>query len=324
MSTPTEEMEVDLDELDAKATPDRQKDPKKVPTDAIEVPEVKVEPKADTKAVVTPDQGLEKLKKQLEEEKNRAENEKNARIAAEQRAAEAIRNEAAARGETQTTQLDLVKNAIDSLTHQNDALEAKYAEALQAQDFIAAAKVQREMSTNAAKLIQLEAGKAALEKAPKPTPRVPDDPVEQFVTNMTPRSAAWIRSHRDCVTDEKKNRKMIRAHEDALDEGIAPDSDAYFGFIETRLGLAKAPSPSNGAGTEVTLEEPELSEAAKPKGSRTPPAAPVSRSGSSTGSKRSNTITLTPEQVEAAANSGLTPQEYARQVVALRGEGKLN
>lgn len=269
--------------------------------------------------VLTPDAGLEKLKKQLADEQA-------ARQDAERRAQEAAEGEARARGDAQASQLDQLKIAITQTTQANDTLEAKYAEALAAQDFAAAAKINREMATNSARLLALENGKDRLEKAPKPTPRVPTDPVEQFVSNMSPQSAAWVRAHPEYVRDAKKNRQMIAAHELALSRDIKADTDEYFESIEETLRLKKAEAPRREDPTNDPENEIDpMADTAKPvQRKASPPAAPVSRSGNGTGGGQSNRITLTRAQVEAAQASGLTLEEYAKNVAALKKEGRLN
>ena len=178
-------------------------------------PEIKVEapveaPKQDQKrgaAVVTPDEGLEKLKKQLEDEKKATEAERQGRIEAERRAQEASDSEVKARTEVQGSQLDLITNAIATIKQSNDVLKSGYAEALAAQDYAKAAELQFSMSENAAKLIQLDAGEKALKNAPKPTPRPMTDPVEQFAAKLTPTSAAWVRiAPRVCARPKEKPR----------------------------------------------------------------------------------------------------------------------
>ena len=306
MSASTDEIKIDLDEIDAKAA----EKPAKKPAKAAEVVE---SPAVATPAAATDtEEGIKKLKKQLADEQA-------ARVAAEQRAREAESGEVKAKTDVQATQLDLVKGAIATVTQSLDVLEGKYAEAAAAGDWAAAAKVQREIGTNSARLLQLENGKTQLEKAPKPVMREPSDPVEQFTANMTPRSAAWVRAHPDYVRDARLNRKMIRAHEDAIDEGIKPDTDEYFDAIERRLELKQAP-PDDAGETEVAL-----SDAARPTSQRSPApaAAPVSRSGNGGGS-RPNVVRLSAEQREIAKLNGMTDEEYARQVVALKAEGRMN
>jgi hypothetical protein len=186
------------------------------------------------------------------------------------------------------------------------------------------------MSTNAAKLIQLEAGKSALEKAPKPTPRAQPDVVEEFAGRLTPTSAAWVRSHPEYVRDPKKNRAMLAAHELAMANDLKPDSEEYFSAIERTLGLSEPNRTANGSGHEVDIDEDPTAHAAKPtpETRRTaPPSAPVSRGGGGQGS-RQNVVTLSPQEVEIAElmfpDSKNPSADYARNKILLKKEGKLN
>jgi hypothetical protein len=172
------------------------------------------------------------------------------------------------------------------------------------------------MSANSAKLLQLENGKAALEKAPKPQLRAPVDPVEQFVSRLTPQSASWVRAHPEFVRDAAKNRKMLAAHEMAMADGLQADTPAYFAAIEDTLKI-------RAADPVVEHTDDPTSEAAAPVRRPPPAAAPVTRAGTSNG-KRANVVTLTPAEVEIAEMMKMTPQEYAVQKSALIKEGKLN
>lgn len=318
MSTPIDEVQIDIDEIDrlkaedaAKSGKNGAKPPEK---DAIEVIRSDAEAKPEPREVLKPEEGLEKLKKQLDDEKI-------ARADAERRAQESAEAEARAKTEVQGGQLDLVTNAIATVTQANDVLETRYAEALAAQDYAAAAKAQREMGTNSAKLLQLEQGKQALERAPKPTVRTPIDAVEQFASRLSPQSGAWVRSHPDYVRDSKKNREMMAAHELALARGHVADTEGYFNSIEKTLDIAKP----NQIAIETHDEPDATSDAAKPTARRgAPPAAPVSRSGNGAGGGRPNVVTLSSQEVEMASMMGMTAEEYARQKVALKKEGRLN
>lgn len=316
MATEPKEITVDMDALDADAAKKTSEKPKST-TD--ETPAVVVEPEiaatAAEKPVVTPEEGLEKLKKQLE-------NERNARIAAEQMAREAAQAEVKARSEVQSSQLDQIKGAIEQITQQTDILEQQYEAALAAQDFKGAAKIQRSMSTNAARLAQLEAGKTQLENAPKPVPRAPVDPVEAFCANLSPASAAWVRAHPEFARDKHKYEQMVAAHQLAVARGYKPDTEGYFKSVEKTLDLT---TPSPTVAPHADDPEPTTDAAARATGGRNsaPPSAPVSRSGNGTGS-RSNVVRLTPDEVEMAENMGMTVEEYARHKVALKREGKLS
>jgi hypothetical protein len=303
MATQTDEIKIDLDAID---------DAPKVKKNGAAEPAIKVEPKpapADP-VVLKPEDGLAKLQKQLDDERS-------AREAAERDAQEARQNEVNARAQSQGDQLALVTTALESVKTSQKGLKADYAAALAAQDFEKVAEIQEQMSDNSARMIQLDAGKKQLEKAPKPVARQPTDMVEQFVSTMTPQSASWVRSHPEYVRDPKLNRRMIRAHEDAIDEGVKADTPEYFASIEKTLGLTQVKVDDTPAGDDA------LSGAAAATSRRSPPAAPVSRGGNGTGS-RPNVVTLSADEVEMAKATGQTPEEYARNKMALRKEGRLN
>lgn len=318
MSTPTDEIAIDLEAADAKAAAEAAKkgangaagDSNAAATD-IDVVNDDAQPAKVEKTAVSPEEGLEKLKKQLEDERT-------GRLAAEQRANDASRGEAAARGEVQTSQLDLVKGAIERLTESSDTLEAQYAEAFTAQDGKAVAKIQRQMADNAAKLTQLEAGKKALESAPKPVPRAALDPLEQFVGQLSPASATWVRAHPEFVRDSHKNRQMIAAHELALARGLKADSPEYFASVEKTLDIAAPVVAKTETETDATADAAQVA-----GGRAAPAAAPVSRSNGAHGN-RPNVVKLTAQEVEMAGIMGMTAEEYARNKVALKKEGKLS
>lgn len=303
MSTPAEEVTVDLGAVEAaKAKADAAAAP--------DAPKVEIETKPEPKAapVLTPDAGLEKLKKQLEDEKS-------ARIAAEQSARDSAAAELAARTESRGSQIDQLASAISAAEQAKEVLKGQYAEAMQAQDFAKVAEIQSTMADNAANLAIFKDGKKKLEAAPKPTVRTPVDPVEQFAAQLTPQSAAWVREHPEYVRDARKNQKMMAAHALAMADGIKADTPEYFRSIEDTLRITP-PEPEH---TDDPMRD--AAQEVRPRKS-TPAAAPVSRSGN--GGSRSNVVRLTAAQVEAAENSGISLEEYAKNLTALRAEGKLN
>lgn len=272
-----------------------------------------IEKKADAKPVqdeVTPDQGIEALKKRLEDEKK-------AREEAERRAYEAQAQAQRAQRDVQDGDYQLILSAIDTTKRNADILKNGYAEALSVGDYRKAADFQEAIALNANKLSTLENGKSALEaRLKQPVQPVQNDPVEQFAAQLTPRSAAWVRNNPDIIRNRYDD--MVKAHSHAVGEGFVPDSDAYFEHVERRLGLRKAPEP------EIPEEEV-ISVAAAPVQKRTsaPPVAPTSRVASNS-SGRPNVVRLTAEQKEMAAMMGMTPEDYAKNMVALKKEGKLN
>jgi hypothetical protein len=304
MSKEPEQIEIDLEET-----------AKKPESAEIEVLKAEDEPEVVTKAAtkeIEPEEGLEALKAQLEREKT-------ARIEAEKREREARQTAFKAQNEVQDSNLHLVTNAIETVKQTADVLKSNYREAMSMGDYDRAAEVQQAMATNAAKLLQLEQGKQALESQPKQ--RAPEqyrssDPVEALASQLTPRSADWVRRNPQCVTDPRLYQKMVAAHNLAVADGYAPDTNDYFEQIESTLKLNRR-----------EVQEPQedaMAEAAKPVQRRSSPAAaPVSRSGTGTGS-RPNVVRLSSAEREMASMMGMTDQEYAKNKLSLQKEGKLN
>jgi len=257
-----------------------------------------------------PDEGIEKLKRQLEAERQ-------AKEAAQARARQAEAEKTRAQSETQDSHLNMVSTAIASVTQALDMGESQLADAMAQQDFARVAKIQREMSANSAKLAQLESTKADFERRPKPaaTPEASDE-VERLAKQVDPKSAAWLRAHPECATG-RMNSKMLAAHHDAIGEGLEPASDAYFAHIETRLGFRQAERAS-------PRDEPPA-DTARRAPSRTPASAPVSRSGQGAGERPgANSVRLSREEVEMAKAMKMTLQEYAQNKYELQREGQLN
>ena len=264
---------------------------------------------------IPPEVGIEALRQQLGMEKvARAEAEKRARVA------ENTATKASA--EVQDSNLQLIVSAIDSVNRTNTMLKRDYAAAMQSGNFDQAAEIQSHMSINGAKLLQLENGKAALSEKlknpPQQQPEMPMDPVEAIASQLSPRSAAWVRTHPECVNDKRLYMKMIGAHNIAIADGYVADTDEYFFEIERQLGYRKPQTA-----VQVDENEEPTSMASKPMAKKSPPPAAPSSRAASNGSGGKNTVTLTRDEREMAGIMGMTPEEYAKNKVALKKEGKL-
>ena len=277
--------------------------------EAPATPEVVVEEAPKPQEGPTAEEALAELRAQLDGEKRRAD-------AAEERARQEALRAHAAGNEVEDANLQIVNTAIEQVKTVGTNLKAQIAAAYRAQDYDAVAELQEAISINASRLTQLENGKQAMEAQPKrEAPRAaPVDPVEALASQLSSRSAAWVRAHPDFARDPVKMQKMVAAHNLATADGIAPDTDEYFSAIETTLRIAPR---------EDAADDP-MSAAAKPTQRRAAPAAaPVSRSGAAPGA-RPNTIRLTRDEIEAAEISGMTPEQYARHKYALTKEGKMH
>lgn len=269
--------------------------------------EIKVEEKP-VQLELSIDDGINDLKAKLERERL-------ARIEAETRAKKEAERAAKATSEVEDSNLNLVKNAIAMVNRENEILKSQYSEALAVGDHEKAAEINLQMTGNSAKLMQLESGKNQLEARSKMPFQPVLDPVDQFAAQLSKRSAEWVRSHPEFVTDPRLHNKMLAAHQLAVSDGIEADSDEYFETVERVLNIRSAPR-----------EEPVVSAAAQPTQRRSspPPAAPVSRAPMNTTGSRPDVVRLTAAEREMARLNGMTEKEYARNKIALIREGKIN
>ena len=294
MSNKAEQLEIPLDELEDK------------PEDAeIVVEPAEEQPKLAKKPEIEPDDAVENLKRKLEQERQ-------ARLQAEHHARLAAAQAEKAQSEVQDTNYHLIESAIETLKREKQLVKQQLAEAHAQQDFDRIAELQDELSKHTTDLNDLQRGQKAMkQRSENVIPVQPVAPpqgsmIDQIAAAVTPRSAAWLNANRDSLNDDKAIRKMFRAHEDAVEDGIQPDSDEYFRYIEGRLGL------DGGSAREETA----------PARRSSPPAAPVSRGSNGMGS-RPNVVRLTAEQREMAQMMGMSDKEYAQNLLALQKEGKI-
>jgi len=300
MSETEKEIEIDFDAVEK----------------AAKEPEIKIEePKEEAPPEISPEEGIETLKKRFEEERL-------ARIEAEKRADAASRAANEARGQVDEGNLQLVTSAIDTLKREADILKANLRAAMASGDYAAAADAQEAMADAKAKLLQLENGRAALQEQAK-NPRIHPqqipayDPVETLASQLSARSAAWVRAHPEFARNERLTQKMVAAHNLVTADGVQPDTDEYFESVERLLGV-QAPAASTAA-----AEAPMSAASAPTQRRSSPAAAPVSRSGTGTGGGSPNVVRLSADEREMAKMMGMTAEEYARNKLALIKDGKL-
>lgn len=295
MSDPKEnQLEINLDEAANKDS--------EPSVEVSDDPIAAAEPERPIAAEEDPAKALAELRAQLEQERR-------ARIEAETRARQAST-------EVEDSNLQLVTGAIETMQREQGILKGHLKEAMSVGDFDRAAELQETMSNNAAKLLQLENGREAMKVRPRQEPvQRHSDPVEQFASQLSPRSADWVRKNPQFVTDPRLNQKMIAAHNLAVADGHVPDSEGYFFAIEDTLRVRRV----EPAQSEPATESP-LSSAAKPVARAAPPAAaPVNRGFNG----RSNIVRLTRAEADTAKMLGMTETEYAKHKLALQKEGKL-
>lgn len=270
------------------------------------------------KVTAETDQTVDDLRKQVEQanaataEANRRANE--AQQQAQRQQAEAVTQRNAA----EQARYDTINTALESATSRMTALESELEQAYERGDHKAAAKAQVEIARLTPRIAQLEDGKAEMDDARKnpprqeaPPPRAPADPVEAYASQLTPKSAAWVRAHPQFVTNRAQNYRLLAAHQEAIDSGIPAESDGYYAHIEKTLGLGgEADSP------------PVRQQREKPV------AAPVTRGMAPNGVGHDNAsgqkVTLTPEMRATARALDMTDIEYATYLKQARTDGRLN
>lgn len=250
--------------------------------------------------------------------------ERQGRISAEQRANEAGGRAAASEEDVRKSHLMTMNSAIEMLGQQKEQLTAQLAAAMSEGDFTKAAQINVEISTNVSKSLEIERGKIMAETAPARETRARvvssgDPQVEAVASSLTPLSAAWVRAHPEYARDPRKLNEMKAAHFKVVAE-IGEDkaeSPEYFAAVEGVLGIE--PGARNGDAGGRDAVSVTLSDAAKATQTREaaerrevqPSPAPASRGGANT-----RTVRLSAQQQEAAKISGLSNEEYARNMLA--------
>ena len=168
-------------------------------TEYIDDSDAKNEPKVEIVASPSPESTKNDIKsagsRALRELKRKLEESETARSKAERE-----RNEGGSEGlhtannEKEDTNLRLIESAIGQVAANSTMLEQASSDALIAGDTTRAAKIMREMAANEAKALQLQNGKQSLQESPR-GPQRPLDPVEAFASQLSPKSAAWVRAH---------------------------------------------------------------------------------------------------------------------------------
>jgi hypothetical protein len=273
-------------------------------------PVAKTEPTAEP--AKQQDEGVELLRRQLDEKRREADEARLARAQAEKFAHEAKQEVKTYQVQAQDNQLTAFVNAIASFERDAEMLERDYANTLAEGDYGKAAKLQRQMSQVESRLMQLAQGKEAVEEKlnyerqmleqqrRQPQPRFeqqPSVPIEaQIAAVKSPTSQAWLRSHRDVLADPDKTALMTAAHYEAVARKIQPDSPEYFAHIESR----------------VYDGEPQQAPVSQVRQRQAMAAAPVSRTNAAQTFRSGQTVTmtLTPAERDHAMAMDMTDEEY--------------
>lgn len=187
-------------------------------------------------------------------------NEKRALTAEEQLAAtrrRASEEVGKARQETAQTRMEAVETArvsLDTAIQENDAAltaaKKEMSQAFSSGDGDAVAEAQARISAltvarhenmrrrdTLPSKEQVAAEAEQTTKPKDPSKMTTEERFEAYLTQFAPRSQEWLRKHPEFASDARLNRKLGRAHEDAVDAGHEQNSDDYFDFINEKLGF---------------------------------------------------------------------------------------
>lgn len=270
------------------------------------------------------DEVAAELKRQLDESEKK-------RLDAERRANQAESTAQKSLSEVQETNIRLIDSAIGTKKNERAAIKKQYSEAIASGEYELAADLNDKLADVVVDLKKLEEGREALKIAPQPTQKrsAVDDFIEGVRSSGSPRSAEWLKARPQYITDARLHQKMIAAHNIAMADGIAPDTDEYFAAVEAVLGIKpqedrRAAAQADDEGDDASAAAAKVVGGRQARESAPPPAAPPSRQSPSNGGSRPNVVRLTAEEREMASMMGMTEKEYAQNKLALKREGKIH
>jgi len=118
-----------------------------------------------------------------------------------------------------------------------------------------------------------------------------------------PKAADWQSSNEWFGSDKEMTSFAYGVHERLVGEGVDPDTDEYYKLIDKRM---KEVFPTHFGGDSITVNTASTRRRANPV------VAPASRNS---GGAIQNKVKLTHTQVRLAKRLGLTPQQYATQLM---------
>ncbi len=265
---------------------------------------------------------LDRASKERDDARKAIDDEKRAREDAERTARQsrvdadtARRDAEVARTEGAEGQRIAIKNAIVAKKQSLDSLETELATSMEAGDFKKVSAAQRRMSEEAAELKNLEGGLTALgdepkraegrvERAEPEARKKTGDAFEDYLAQFSNPIQDWLRRHPECVTNRTKNSQVIAANNEAVDRGYRPESDAWWAYIESKMGYREDVARRAIAADNRDSDDPDDGrDDGRRNGQRggdRMPSARVSRSNS--GGGRSSDVYLTEGEVSNATD----------------------
>jgi hypothetical protein len=251
-----------------------------------------------------------------------------------------------------TTIADTYGSALDTeiaaAKSESDSLKAAYKAAMEAGNFEEVSEINIKIADARARLNEATREKnrltqetpvtrahegAVREREPqrqevRRVPQTDDERREAILAGCTPKTRAWLEAHIECVDNPVKAAKANLVHQEAIEQGIVPDSPEYFRYAEEQMGYTKV---TRAARQSDNADSPRTNGAR-----RVVESAPVDRGGSGSGGGdgfSGEQVSLTREEARMATdgtmlwNSGpkkgqpIGTKEFARRKILIkRGE----
>lgn len=201
-----------------------------------------------------------------------------------------------------------LENSITGTNEKLDQLQKELEDAYDEGDSPRIAQTQRELTKATIHLSQLEGQKAQFEawKEQQKTAKTSRPAAPDSGGGYTPAAKEWIDRHPKFNSDPVYRNIALAGDQIARERGVELDSPQYFEIIEQTVAKyydkAEGGSRSSAASTG---------------------ARPTRDHGDGGRAERANRVTLTPEEVAFARESDISLEEYARNKLALKKEGRL-
>ena len=178
----------------------------------------------------------------------------------------AFAERARAQGELLEARRDEVATRLYAVAAKSDFAKKEIERANEAGDFGKLAEKQQEIAALEAERHSLTLAADRLSCAQVP----PADPIEAFISGRASATQAWLRAHPDdaralalttagqaSVDDQRRSAKINAAHNDAVAEGLDPDTPKYFAYVEEFLERRSRPSRSSSDEPKVNFIRPD-------------------------------------------------------------------
>ena len=217
------------------------------------------------------------------------------------------------KAQTQQIDTNYVKELENRVTIQKGALETQLKQAIESGDTDTQVKVQTELANLAQDNNRLEYIKQEQEKqkAPQQPMQQPQQPMQQpQQPPPDPKALAWGEKNKWFGSDEPMTLTAFNIHKQLIQaEGFDGTSDEYYEEMDKRM---REQWPQKFK--EEATEQPNTKNSG-------PAVASVSRNS---GNTKKKSVKLTHSELAIARKLGVSPEQYAKQVLKLQAERNVN